>query len=43
MFRARQSAIIRCVKSRHTPTCSITVSIADVVAVLLLDVNVTCF
>jgi hypothetical protein len=43
MLSARQSAIIRCVKSRQTPTRSISVSTADVLALLVLDANVTCF
>ena len=35
MFTARHKAIIRCAKSRQTPTCSTNVSIAEE---LLLDV-----
>jgi len=42
MFSARHTAIIRWAKSRHTPTRSVSVSMADVMELLVLDLNLTC-
>ena len=39
MLSARHSAIIRCAKSRQTPTCSISVSTAEVMALELPEAN----
>jgi hypothetical protein len=41
MLTARHNAIIRCAKSRHTPTCSISVSTAEVLEFEVFDVKVT--
>jgi len=41
MLTARHSAIIRCAKSRHTPTCSISVSAAEVLESVVLDMKLT--
>ena len=41
MLTARHSATIKCAKSRHTPTCSISVSTAEVLELDVFEVKVT--
>ena len=42
ILTARHSAIITCAKSRHTPTRSMSVSVAEAFEVVVCDLKVTC-